>query len=106
MKTPRTNATRTSRPAAAEQHETESAIQPSRSPHWPTTTTASCTAPGSIPPKTDELQADIDAMLATSREPSAEEWAIHDYKDSALARLRVRLIEQVSRVAKGIAEHG
>ncbi|MFL6162734.1 MAG: antirestriction protein ArdA [Jatrophihabitantaceae bacterium] len=59
-----------------------------------------------------ELQADIDAMLATSPwaarsgEP-AEEWAIHDY--DGFGRLRIDQHENlrwVSLVGKGIAEHG
>ncbi|OYN77681.1 antirestriction protein ArdA [Mycolicibacterium sphagni] len=55
----------------------------------------------------DDIQADIVAMLAKSREPNAEEWAIHDYDQ--FGRWRVNeydSIEQVSRVAKGIAQHG
>jgi antirestriction protein len=55
----------------------------------------------------DEIQADINAILASSREPNAEEWAIHDYEQ--FGRWRVNeydSIEQVSRIAKGIAEHG
>lgn len=55
----------------------------------------------------DEIHADIDAILANSREPCAEEWAIHDYEQ--FGRWNVNeydSIEQVSRIAKGIAEHG
>jgi antirestriction protein len=55
----------------------------------------------------DEIQADINAILASSREPNAEEWAIHDYEQ--FGRWRVHeydSIELVSRIAKGIAEHG
>jgi antirestriction protein len=55
----------------------------------------------------DEIQADINAILARSHEPNAEEWAIHDYEQ--FGRWRVQeydSIEEVSRVAKGIAEHG
>jgi antirestriction protein len=59
-----------------------------------------------------ELQADIDAMLAASPltaetgEP-AEEWVIHDY--DGFGRLRIDEHENlrwISRVGKGIAEHG
>ncbi|OKH75846.1 antirestriction protein [Mycobacterium sp. SWH-M1] len=55
----------------------------------------------------DAIQADIDAMLASSREPGAEEWAIHDYEQ--FGRWKVNeydAIEQVSRIARNIAEHG
>lgn len=55
----------------------------------------------------EAIQADIDAILASSREPAAEEWAIHDYEQ--FGRWRVNeydSIERVSRIAKGIAEHG
>lgn len=53
------------------------------------------------------IQADINAMLARSREPGAEEWAIHDYE--RFGRWKVNeydSIEQVSRIARNIAEHG
>jgi antirestriction protein len=55
----------------------------------------------------DEIQADINAILARSHEPNAEEWAIHDYEQ--FGRWRVQeydSIEMVSRIARGIAEHG
>ncbi|ADU00393.1 antirestriction protein ArdA [Mycolicibacterium gilvum] len=55
----------------------------------------------------DEIYADIKAMLASSHEPAAEEWAIHDYEQ--FGRWKVSeydAVEQVSRIAKGIAEHG
>lgn len=55
----------------------------------------------------EDIQADINAMLARSREPNAEEWAIHDYDQ--FGRWRVSeydSVAQVSRIAKGIAEHG
>lgn len=55
----------------------------------------------------DAIYADINAMLAKSREPAAEEFAIHDYEQ--FGRWRVNeydSIEQVSRIARGIAEHG
>jgi len=55
----------------------------------------------------DEIQADIDALLANSREPNAEEWAIHDYEQFGRWRVNEHdSVEQVSRVAKNIAEHG
>jgi antirestriction protein len=55
----------------------------------------------------DEIQGDINDILDSSREPNAEEWAIHDYEQ--FGRWRVHeydSIEQVSRIARGIAEHG
>src|SRR5436189_4774564 len=35
----------------------------------------------------EELQAEIDAMLAKSAEPVAEEWAIHDYEGFGLFKV-------------------
>jgi antirestriction protein len=55
----------------------------------------------------EDIQADINDILDSSREPDAEEWAIHDYEQ--FGRWRVHeydSIEQVSRIARGIAEHG
>jgi antirestriction protein len=55
----------------------------------------------------DDIQADINAILASSREANAEEWAIHDYEQFGRARIFEHdSIEQVSRIAKGIQEHG
>jgi antirestriction protein len=55
----------------------------------------------------EAIQADIDAVLASSREPNAEEWAIHDYEQFGRARVYEHdSIEQVSRIAKAIQEHG
>ena len=55
----------------------------------------------------DELYADINAILAGSREPNAEEWAIHDYEQFGRWKVgEFDSIEQISRVAKNIAEHG
>src|SRR5258705_6462661 len=55
----------------------------------------------------EDIQADIDAILASSREPNAEEWAIHDYEQFGRARIFEHdSIEQVSGIAKGIQEHG
>lgn len=54
-----------------------------------------------------DIYADIAAMLARSREPNAEEFAIHD--DEQFGPWRVNeydSIERVSRIARGIAEHG
>ena len=59
-----------------------------------------------------ELQADVDAMLAASPltaatgEP-AEEWAIFDYDGFAPLRIdEHESLSWISRVAKGITEHG
>lgn len=55
----------------------------------------------------DEICADINAILASSREPDAEEWAIHDYEQFGTWKVgEYETVEQLSRVAKGIAEHG
>jgi antirestriction protein len=49
----------------------------------------------------------LHTMLATSTEPHAEEWAIHDYEGfGPLALDEWESIEQVQRIATGIAEHG
>lgn len=54
-----------------------------------------------------DIHADIDRMLSSSREPNAEEWAIHDYDQFGSWRVEeYDSIERVSRVARGIAEHG
>jgi antirestriction protein len=55
----------------------------------------------------EEIQADINAILASSREANAEEWAIHDYEQFGRARIYEHdSVEQVSRIAKAIQEHG
>ncbi|SCX28116.1 antirestriction protein ArdA [Mycolicibacterium fluoranthenivorans] len=55
----------------------------------------------------EAIQADVEAMLARSREPNAEEWAIHDYEQFGRWRVgEYDTIEQVSGIARGIAEHG
>lgn len=49
----------------------------------------------------------IDALLASSREPGAEEWAIHDYEQFGRCRIHEHDdLELVSRIAHGIEEHG
>lgn len=53
------------------------------------------------------IRADIDAMLQKSRQPDAEEFAIHDFDQ--FGRWRVNeydSIDLVARIANGIAEHG
>ena len=55
----------------------------------------------------DAIYADINAILASSREPDAEEWAIHDYEQFGTWKVsEYETVEQISHVAKGIAEHG
>lgn len=55
----------------------------------------------------EAIHAEIAAMLASSREPIAEDWAIHDYENFESARLReFEAIETVAALAKGIVEHG
>jgi antirestriction protein len=55
----------------------------------------------------EELAGSVQAMLRTSPEPGAEEWAIHDYEGFGPLRLEeYESLETVSAVALGIAEHG
>ena len=55
----------------------------------------------------DELAADIQAMLDASPTPGAEEWAVHDFEGFGPARLsEYETLPTISRVARGIAEHG
>jgi antirestriction protein len=55
----------------------------------------------------DDIHADIQTMLAQSREPIAEEWAIHDFEGFHGLRLaEYESIEKVSDIANLIAEHG
>lgn len=55
----------------------------------------------------DDIYADIDAMLDSSCQPGAEEWAIHDYEQFGSWRVGEHdIIDDVAQVAKGIAEHG
>lgn len=55
----------------------------------------------------EELQAEIDAMLARSTEEVAEDWAIHDYEGFGGFRLsEYESLRVVSAVALGIAEYG
>lgn len=54
-----------------------------------------------------EVEADIGEMLARSRIPGAEEFAIHDYENFGPLRLgEYESIERVTALARGIAEHG
>ena len=54
-----------------------------------------------------DIQADINAMLARSREPNAEEFAIFDYNQFGRCRIHENdPIDLVARIARGIREHG
>jgi antirestriction protein len=56
---------------------------------------------------TDDLEEDIQAMLARSREPHAEEWAIHDYEGFGPLHLsEYESIAHISTLGRGITEHG
>lgn len=55
----------------------------------------------------DELHEAVQAMLAASPEPGAEEWAIHDYEGFGSLRLgEYESLERVASIASGISEHG
>lgn len=55
----------------------------------------------------EAIEADIHAMLARSRQPDAEEWAIHDYEGFGTCQIHeLDGIDHVSRIARGIVEHG
>lgn len=58
-------------------------------------------------PNLDDVVAQINAMLMTSREPLAEEYAIHDYEGFGPARIdEYENLETVVRIAEGIRDHG
>jgi len=55
----------------------------------------------------EDIYDEVQAMLAASPEPGAEEWAIHDYEGFGALRLSEwESFERVSAIATGIAEHG
>lgn len=55
----------------------------------------------------DDIQQAAWRILASSPEPGAEEWAIHDYDGFGPLRLgEYESFEDVSAIARGIAEHG
>jgi len=55
----------------------------------------------------DDIHNDVNDMLASSPEPLAEEWAIHDYEGFGALRLcEWESFDRVSAIAAGIAEHG
>ncbi len=56
---------------------------------------------------TDELQAEVDAMLAASPEPGAEEFALHDHSGFHGIHLdEYESLEDVSKLAAFVVEHG
>jgi antirestriction protein len=55
----------------------------------------------------EDIWSEVQAMLAASPEPFAEEWAIHDYE--GFGDLRVsewESFERVAAIAAGMSEHG
>lgn len=55
----------------------------------------------------DELNEGVRTMLAGSRLPGAEEWAIHDYEGFAPLRLgEHESLERIARIGQGITQHG
>ncbi|MDP9164520.1 MAG: antirestriction protein ArdA [Actinomycetota bacterium] len=55
----------------------------------------------------EQLSDAVQAMLAKSRQPGAEEWAIHDYDGFGAYRLgEYHRLEDVAALAAGISEHG
>lgn len=55
----------------------------------------------------DAIREEITAMLAESKEPPAEEWAIHDYENFGGLRLSEwEGLENVAEAARLIVEHG
>lgn len=55
----------------------------------------------------EDIRTAVDDMLASSPEPGAEEFAIHDYEGFGPLHLgEWESLERVSAIARGIAEHG
>jgi antirestriction protein len=55
----------------------------------------------------EDVQREVDRMLATSPEPVAEEWAIHDYDNfGPLGLGEYENLAEIATIARGIAEHG
>ena len=54
-----------------------------------------------------ELYEQLEAMLAASQVPAAEEWAIHDFEGFCGIELgESAALETVARIARGIRDHG
>jgi len=55
----------------------------------------------------ESITAQVNEMLASSPEPDAEEWAIHDFEGFGPLHLgEWENLEQVATIGRGIAEHG
>lgn len=55
----------------------------------------------------EQIEVEIASMLERSREPIAEEWAIHDYEGFGGLRLsELESIDRISKLAEGIADEG
>ncbi len=55
----------------------------------------------------EQIQAEIATMLERSREPVAEEWAIHDYEGfHGILLSEYESMERASQIANGISEYG
>lgn len=53
-----------------------------------------------------DIEAEIDEMLSKSAYPLAEEWAIHDYRNSPVELDEFESIENVAALAELVDEHG
>ena len=82
--------------------------RPSTSPAWPTTTTASCTAPGSTPPATRRTSRPTSTPCWPSRREPAPKNAPSTTTTSSgrAGSTNTTPIDLVARIARGIAEHG
>lgn len=55
----------------------------------------------------EEIMAEIQAMLAESPQPNAEEWGFFDYEGFGPLKLgQYTAVETVAKIAEGIEEHG
>ena len=54
----------------------------------------------------DEVKEEIKAMLKESKEPIAEEWAIHDYELGGLRISEYESIDTLVEIAEMLSEHG
>ena len=54
----------------------------------------------------EEIEAEVQAMLAMSPVPKSEEWAIHDYDLGGVSISEYESFATVSAIAKAVEEHG
>lgn len=54
----------------------------------------------------DDIHESVQTMLASSPEPIAEEWAIHDYELGGISINEYTSFDHVAAIAAGIHEHG